>query len=138
IKGYGHALVREKIVAASSKRLIILVGEEKRVQKLGQRGKLPVEVIPFGVPLAVRRIAALGLSATVLEQDGKPFVTDNGNHLLDVWVGPIDDPVRLEHQIRSIPGVVDTGLFLSMADTVLIGTRDTFELVEERQRPVRS
>lgn len=138
IKGYGHALVREKIVAASSRRLIILAGEEKLVQKLGQRGKLPVEVIPFGLALAVRRIAALGLSATVLEQDGKPFVTDNGNHLLDVRVGPLDDPVRVEHQIHTIPGVVDTGLFLGMADTVLIGTRDAFELVEERQRPVRS
>ena len=83
IKGYGGALVREKIVTVSSRRFIVLVGDEKMVRKLGNRGTLPVEVIPFGLPLATRMIKALGLKPQVREHDGKPYITDNGNLILD-------------------------------------------------------
>src|SRR5436309_2376199 len=81
IKGYGRALVREMIVAASSRRLIILVGKEKLVPRLGSRGKLPVEVTPFAVPLCERRLSELGCTPVPYFQEGSLFVTDNGNHI---------------------------------------------------------
>jgi ribose 5-phosphate isomerase A len=120
IKGYGGALVREKIVVASSRRFIVLVGEEKMVPKLGHRGSLPVEVVPFGVALASRMIKALGLRPRVRENQGNQFVTDNGNLILDCGVKAIANPARLDREIREIPGVVGTGLFVAMADIVLV------------------
>jgi ribose 5-phosphate isomerase A len=134
IKGYGRALVREKIVAASSRRLIILVGDEKLVPRLGARGKLPVEVTPFALPLCERRLSALGCRPVPYLQAGGLFVTDNGNHILDCQIDPISDATELELGIRAIPGVVGTGLFLGMADTVLVGNRSDFRMIEERQR----
>lgn len=128
IKGYGGALVREKVVAAASKRLVILVGSEKLVDQLGQRGKLPVEVVPFAVPLCRRRLAALGLTPQVRQQDGRDYVTDNGNSILDCGTGPIDDARKLEAAIREIPGVVGTGLFLNMAHVVLIQRNDVVDI----------
>jgi ribose 5-phosphate isomerase A len=137
IKGYGRALVREKIVAASSRRIIILAGEEKLVPQLGTRGKLPVEVTPFALPLCERRLGELGCRAVLYRQGLDLFVTDNGNHILDCQIDPIPDAPRLEADIRAIPGVLGTGLFLGMADTVLIGDRDHFGLIEERHRKPR-
>jgi ribose 5-phosphate isomerase A len=134
IKGYGRALVREKIVAASSRQLVILVSAEKLVPQLGTRGRLPVEVVPFAVPLCQRRLAALGLKPSLWEQDGRPGVTDNGNHILDCGAGPIADAARLEADIRAIPGVVGTGLFVGMADVVLVGEGTDFRLIDERRR----
>src|SRR5262249_55339566 len=134
IKGYGRALVREKIVAASSRRLIILVGDEKLVPRLGSRGKLPVEVIPFGLPLAERRLRELDCRPIPYREGDGLFVTDNGNHILDCQIRSIPDARRLEMDIRAIPGVVDTGLFLGMAETVLVGDRNAFRLIEERRR----
>jgi ribose 5-phosphate isomerase A len=134
IKGYGRALVREKVVAASSRRLVILVGDEKLVPRLGTRGKLPVEVTPFALPLCKRRLFELGCRPVPYLQGGGLFVTDNGNHILDCQVGPIADAAWLERDIRRIPGVVGTGLFLGMADTVLVGDRNDFRMIEERRR----
>jgi ribose 5-phosphate isomerase A len=134
IKGYGRAMVREKIVAASSRRLVILVGDEKLVPQLGTRGKLPVEVTPFALPLAERRLRELDCRPIPYRKDDGLFVTDNGNHILDCQVEPIPDAAGLEMHIRAIPGVVGTGLFLGMADTVLVGEQDTFRLIEERGR----
>jgi ribose 5-phosphate isomerase A len=134
IKGYGRCLVRERIVAALSRRLVILVGEEKLVPRLGSRGKLPVEVVPFALPLCERRLGDLQCPATPYRVDGKLFVSDNGNHILDCAIGPTDDPAALERDIGAIPGVVGTGLFLDMADLVLIGDRANFRLIEERKR----
>jgi ribose 5-phosphate isomerase A len=133
IKGYGGALVREKIVAASSRRLVILVGSEKLVPVLGSHGKLPVEVVPFGLALCRRRLEALGCVPQQRLHEGKPFVTDNGNFILDCQVGPLDRPADLERAIEAIPGVVGTGLFLGMAHTVLIQSGETIEV---RQRGV--
>ena len=134
IKGYGRDLVREKIVAASSRRLIILVGNEKLVPQLGTRGKLPVEVVPFALPLCERRLRDLGCEPALYFRGGSVFLTDNGNHILDCQIRPIPDAVRLEMDIRAIPGVVGTGLFLGMADTVFVGDRDDFRFIEERRR----
>ncbi len=138
IKGYGRALVREKVVAASSRRLVILVGEEKLVPQLGSRGKLPVEVTPFALPLCQERLRRLGCRPVPYLQDGRLFITDNGNHILDCRIDPIPDAPRLEMDIRAIPGVVGTGLFLAMADTVLVGDRNDFRMIEERRRGVRA
>jgi ribose 5-phosphate isomerase A len=133
IKGYGGALVREKIVAAASRKLVILVGPEKLVSVLGSRGKLPVEVVPFAVPLGRRRLSALGCDPVVRidEHNGKPHLTDNGNYILDCRIGPLAKPAELELAIREIPGVLGTGLFLDMADVVLIQHDSSVEI---RQR----
>jgi ribose 5-phosphate isomerase A len=134
IKGYGRALVREKIVAASSRRLIILVGTEKLVPQLGSHGKLPVEVTPFALPLCERRLRELGCQPIPFLHGASLFVTDNGNHILDCQIGPIADAPQLELNMRAIPGLVGTGLFLGMADTILVGDTHDFRLIEERRR----
>ncbi|MDO8434262.1 MAG: ribose-5-phosphate isomerase RpiA [Candidatus Binatus sp.] len=132
IKGYGGALVREKIVAASSRRFIVLVGAEKLVPKLGHRGSLPVEVVPFGLALVTKKIKALGMKPRLREKDGNEFVTDNGNLILDCGLKPLANPARLERELHAIPGVVGTGLFLGMADTVLIAEKSGKIAVRKR------
>jgi ribose 5-phosphate isomerase A len=136
IKGYGRAFVREKVVAASSRRLVILVGDEKLVPQLGARGRLPVEVVPFALALCERRLGELGYRPVPYREHGALMVTDNGNHIIDCQIDPIRDAPRLEIEIRAIPGVVGTGLFLKMADTVLVGDRNDFRLIEEKRRVV--
>ena len=120
IKGYGGALVREKIVAASSRRFVALVGYEKMVKKLGDRGSIPIEVVPFGVSLVSAKIKALGMKPRVRESNGTQFITDNGNLILDCAVKKIANPARLDRELLAIPGVVGTGLFIAMADVVLV------------------
>jgi ribose 5-phosphate isomerase A len=132
IKGLGGAMVREKIVAATSRRLVILVGAEKLVSALGEHGVLPVEVVPFGLTLCRRRLVELGYPPTPRQADGKPFVTDNGNYVLDCRVGVLRTPAAVDQAIRSIPGVVGTGLFLGLAHTVLIEREGE---IETRNRP---
>ncbi len=120
IKGYGGALLREKIVAAASKRLVILVDSTKLVPVLGSRGVLPVEVIPFGLSHCRRHLAELGYPSEPRLGDGKLFVTDNGNHILDCTITATADPASLEKSLLAIPGIVETGLFLGLADSVLV------------------
>jgi ribose 5-phosphate isomerase A len=133
IKGLGGALVREKIVASASRRLIILVGAEKLVPVLGSRGVLPVEVVPFGLALCRMRLAELGFASTARQAGGALAVTDNGNNILDCNVPALTHPPALERTLRDIPGVVGTGLFLDMADTVLI--LDGNRTLIRRRRP---
>ena len=120
IKGYGGALVREKIVAASSRRFVVLVGYEKIVKWLGERGPLPVEVIPFGLSLVTAKIKAMGMKPLVREKGGQQYITDNGNLILDCAVKKITNPARLDRELLAIPGVVGTGLFVAMASVVLV------------------
>lgn len=134
IKGYGGALIREKIVAASSRRLVILVGAEKLVPVLGSRGILPVEVVPFGLALCRRRLMELGCRPAVREHYGNPFVTDNGNYILDCSISPLSDPASFEQAILGIPGVVGTGLFIGMADTVLVQDGDAVHVQQRGDR----
>lgn len=134
IKGYGHAFVREKIIAACSREFVIVVGDEKLVPQLGTRGRLPVEVTPFALPFCERRLRDLGCRPVPYRQSDELFVTENGNHILDCQIGPIPDAAQLETAIRALPGVVGTGLFLDMADAILIGDRSDFGLIEERRR----
>jgi ribose 5-phosphate isomerase A len=125
IKGLGGAMVREKIVAAASRRRIFLVGEEKLVKRLGAHGNLPVEVVPFAVSFVTREIAKLRLKPHPrMNPDGGWFVTDNGNRVIDLGIREIRYPARLERELLAIPGVVGTGLFLGMSDLVLVAMRD--------------
>jgi len=120
IKGLGGALVREKIVAASSRRFVVLVGYEKMVKRLGDHGIIPVEVVPFGLHLVTAKIKAMGIKPRLREKDGNEFITDNGNLILDCAVKKIANPARLDRELLAIPGVVGTGLFIAMADIVLV------------------
>ncbi len=120
IKGYGGALVRERIVSAASRKQIILVDDSKLVPVLGSRGRLPVEVIPFALPLCRRRLVGLGCRPTLRQIEGRPFVSDNGNVILDCAIAPLEAPEVVDRAIRATPGVVDTGLFLGTADIVLV------------------
>ena len=135
VKGYGGAMVREKIVACASRKVVILVGEEKRVAHLGQRRRLPVEVVPFAAHYAMRRIRELGLKPSArVGDDGLEFLSDNGNLVVDCGVGAIDGPARLERELHAIPGVVDTGLFIGIAGVVLVANLDGSITTLERRR----
>jgi ribose 5-phosphate isomerase A len=121
-KGLGGALLRERVVAHEAERFIVLVTPEKLVEKLGSRTPIPIEVVPFAVPTVTRHFKALGGKAVPRKKaDGYPYFTDNQNWILDTDFGPIADPVALDAAVRKVPGVVDTGIFLGMADLVLVG-----------------
>lgn len=128
IKGGGGALTREKLVALASKRRVILIDESKLVSRLGQSRSLPVEVLPFAWALSAQRLSEIGCVARLRERDGKPFVTDNGNHILDCEFGSIEDPPALESRIKLLPGVIESGLFIGIADTLVIGFDDRVEV----------
>jgi ribose 5-phosphate isomerase A len=128
VKGFGGALVRERIVAAASRRQVILVGHDKLVDRLGTRGRIPIEVVPFACGLVMRRVLALGLDPIVRLADGRRFVSDNGNLTIDCGLATALADARsarvLDSDLRTIPGVIDTGLFLGTAERVLIGHSD--------------
>lgn len=117
IKGYGGALVREKVVASASRRLIILITPEKRVPYLGRRGTLPVEVLPFAAGLVEARLDERGIAV----RKRRGGATDNGNLILDCEVSRRGDARRAHDLVSAIPGVLGTGLFLRPADLVLVG-----------------
>lgn len=121
IKGGGGAMLREKIVASAAKRFVVVVDETKVVEKLG-KFLLPVEVIKMALPLVQRQLAALGLNPRQRPaKDGNgPYLTDEGNYILDCACGPIADPERTAAEIRRIVGVVEHGLFPHMASLVLV------------------
>jgi len=121
-KGLGGALLRERVVAHAAGRFIVLVTPEKQVPKLGARAPIPVEVVPFAGEPVRRQLAALGRPELRRDAGGEPVLTDNGNLLLDLAVEPLSDPQALDRRIRRIPGVVDNGMFLQMADLVIVGT----------------
>ncbi len=133
IKGLGGALLREKIVAAASERLVIVADGQKLVERLGLTAPLPVEVVPFGWETTVTRLRQFG-TAPVLRQDGdRAFRTDGGNLILDCAFGAIDEPARLEQTLRQVTGVVDVGLFIGMASLVLVADENgVCELVATR------
>lgn len=123
IKGGGGALLREKIVAAASRQLIVIVDETKLVRHLGQF-PLPVEAVRFGIETTKRAIEQLGCRSGLRLHDGGPYITDNGNYILDCEFGTIEDPEQLTHRLNAIPGVVDNGLFIQMARKIIVGYRD--------------
>jgi len=121
IKGGGGALLREKIIASASSRFIVVADSAKQVARLG-KFPLPVEVIPFAQALIRSRIAALGAQVSLRGYAyGNPYVTDEGHHILDCTFGAIADPLALAARLHAIPGVVEHGLFVGMAEMALIG-----------------
>jgi len=129
IKGGGGALLVEKIVATSSRYMVVIADQSKMVNALG-KFPLPVEVVPFGVNATAwkidraLRICALKGKQVLRLKDGKPFVTDSGNAIIDVTIGHIPEPRRLDSLLKAIPGVVDHGLFIDICGIVLMGTDD--------------
>jgi len=122
IKGAGGALLREKIVAACAARFVVVVDDSKMVPQLGARFPVPVEVVPFGSTSTIQALEGLGARVTLRRgAAGQPLVSDNGNSILDCHFGPIADPVALQQQLLAIPAVIDSGLFIGLTDTVLIG-----------------
>ena len=130
MKGLGGALVREKIVAAASERLVIVVGSGKLVPLLGTRGILPVEIVPFGLVFCRSQLLKLDCDPSPRVTDGRLFQTDNGNHILDCKISVLTNPAELEQAIQAVPGVVGTGLFLGMAHTVLVQDGEEVEILE--------
>ncbi len=120
IKGLGGALVREKIVAHASRRVVIVVDESKLVPKLGTKTVIPVEVIPLAVPCVLVRLSGLGGEGHLRGRNGQPFFSDNGNNIVDWSHGTIDDPANLEKELKSVTGVVDSGIFADVADSVIV------------------
>ena len=125
IKGLGGALLREKIVAAASRRVAIIVDGSKLVDRLGTHTGVPVEVVAFGVEATRATLEVLGASVRLrLSPAGTPLVTDSGNRILDCTFGPISDPARLEERIGRVVGVIESGLFISRADPVFVADAD--------------
>jgi ribose 5-phosphate isomerase A len=126
IKGGGGALLREKVVASISKKVLIVVGRDKLVSRLGASFLLPVEVVPFARPTVRRALVQLGC-APILRVAGhkQPYITDNGNLILDChFEGGIPDPRGLELELARIPGIVESGLFIDLAQAVIVGEAD--------------
>jgi len=124
IKGLGGALLREKIVASASVREVIITDESKRVDVLGTRSPLPVEVMRFGHTVTRRAIEKQGCTAMLRMNGNDPFISDSGNYIYDCRFGKIDNPFFLETRLNVIPGVVENGLFLNTATSVLISSAD--------------
>lgn len=121
IKGGGGAHTREKLVAASAARFIVLVDETKLVHRLGEGFPVPLEVLAEAVPLVERRVAALGATVSLRTQGDAPLVTEFGNRILDAHFGVIAEPAALSARLDGIPGVLEHGLFIGMASMVLVG-----------------
>ncbi|HEY7551956.1 MAG TPA: ribose-5-phosphate isomerase RpiA [Hyphomicrobiaceae bacterium] len=135
IKGLGGALLHEKIVAAASRRLVIIVDEAKLVDRLGARAPVPVEVVAFGLEATQAALEGLGASASLrCSPAGEPFITDSGNRILDCGFGAIGDPAQLEDRIRRVVGVVENGLFIGLAHAVLVAGRAGVQRLERPQK----
>lgn len=122
IKGMGGALVREKIVASVSNKMIIVADQSKQVSKLGSKSPVPVEVLPFGWGAAMKKIEKMGAEVQLRRSKNIAFISDNGNYTLDCRFGDIDSPKRLESKLNNIPGVVENGIFVKLATFALVGT----------------
>ena len=131
IKGGGGALTREKLVALASALRVIIVDETKLVKVLGAKWPVPVEALPFAWRYSATKLEALGSKPALRLKDQKPFETDNGNYILDCQFGPIEDATALEREMKLIPGVVECGLFIAIADALVIGSDDQVEVKEK-------
>ncbi len=137
IKGMGAALAREKIVAASSKLNIIIADGKKRVKVLGENNHpVPVEVLTFAIAPVMRTIEKLGGKAILRETKGKlgPVISDNGNAIVDATFGVIGDAAKLDQQLKMIPGVVETGVFINLADIAYLGTPSGVEKLQTKRK----
>jgi ribose 5-phosphate isomerase A len=134
VKGHGGALLREKIVVSAARRRVALITPDKRVDRLGTRMPIPVEVSPFGLRHIERQLRTLGALTTIRSNPGgAAFVTDGGNRIIDCQFHQIDDPEGLESRLRRVAGVFETGLFIGLCDLMIVGHPDRAEMIE---RPV--
>ncbi|MEO7145969.1 MAG: ribose-5-phosphate isomerase RpiA [Bryobacteraceae bacterium] len=125
IKGHGGALLREKIIASASARLIVVVDESKLVERLGTHFAVPVEVVPFGWQATAVRLNEMGAHPSLrLAPDGREFVSDGGHYILDCAFGPISTPGALARELDSVVGLVEHGLFLGLTSQVIVGSAD--------------
>jgi ribose 5-phosphate isomerase A len=133
IKGGGGALLREKIVAAASDRLVIVADDSKLVDRLGTHVPLPVEIVAFGWQAMFGRLEKAGMKPVLRQAGGAPFVTDGGNYIADCAVSGIPDPAALEKTLAAMVGVVDSGLFIGLASTVIVGGADGVAILERNK-----
>jgi len=136
IKGGGGALAREKIVASAAEKLVIVIDERKLTDKLGRNQPIPLEIMPFWFNATMEKIKRLGGKPTFREGRGKlgPVISDNGNFIVDVDFGEIQNPEVLDKELKLIPGVVETGLFTGLRHYVCLGKRDgTVEVLERKK-----
>lgn len=136
IKGLGGALLREKIVCSAARRRVTIVDASKRVERLGTRAPVPIEVSPFGFAHVGRWLATLGASIALRSNpDGSTFATDGGHRIFDCHFGPIADPGELDARIQTVPGAFDTGIFVDLCDCLIVGHDDGVQILE---RPTRT
>jgi ribose 5-phosphate isomerase A len=129
IKGHGGALLREKIVAAASARFVVVVDDEKLVDCLGARMPVPVEVVQFGWQATAAALETLGAEPVLRQSEGRSFVTDSGNFILDCRFARIAEPERLETQINMMVGVVENGLFVGRSSAVVVASEAGVEIL---------
>lgn len=127
IKGGGGALLREKLVAQASKRMIVIVDESKISPQLGTKFYVPVEVVTFGWQLQATFLRSLGADVKLREKEGKIFVTDQGNCILDCTFGPIANAPQLAQQLKQRTGIVDSGLFIGLVTDLIVARADGVE-----------
>jgi ribose 5-phosphate isomerase A len=130
IKGLGGALLREKIVAAASDRMIVIVDRSKLVDRLGTHVPLPVEIVSFGWQTVLERLSGVGAVPTLRRIGEEPFVTDSGNYIADCAFPAFADPAALEIQLAGLIGVVESGLFIGLATTIMVGGESGIEVIE--------
>ncbi len=132
IKGLGKALLREKVVEIHARQFVVIVDDSKLVQRLGTRGALPVEIVQFEALTTIRWLQTLGCRAELWSDENEaPFITDNGNYLARCWFPHgIADPQQLAMKLSTRPGVVEHGLFLSMATTVIVAGAEGVKVIE--------
>lgn len=127
IKGGGGALLREKLVAQASQRMVVIVDESKLSPALGTKFYVPVEVVTFGWKIQQEFLTSIATRVELRQKEGKPFVTDQGNYILDCRFGAIQDPAQLAEQLKQRTGIVDSGLFVSLVTDVIVSKADGIE-----------
>jgi ribose 5-phosphate isomerase A len=133
IKGLGGALLWEKIVETAAARFVVVVDDSKRVDRLGEKAPVPIEVVTFGWQALLPFLRSLGGDPRLRERDGTPFVTDERHYIIDLhFDGGVKDAAGVEAALRARPGIVETGLFLGMADVAVIASEGGIQ-VQERQ-----
>jgi ribose 5-phosphate isomerase A len=130
VKGLGGALLREKIVASASDRMIVVIDETKLRDRLDGRTPLPVEIVSFGWQTVLDRLAATGCAPQLRLAGEKPFTTDGGNFIADCAIAEIPDPAALEARLSAMVGVVETGLFIGLASKIVVGRPTSVEVIE--------
>ena len=131
IKGMGGALLREKIVARNSKKEIIIVDSSKLVNILGTKSALPIEITKFGWKATAKELEKFDCSVNIRNREGGKFITDNGNYIADCRFSKIENPKELEKELNNIPGVVENGLFLGLANIVIVGLENTARVMHK-------